>query len=164
MNEVKFKANKNDFDSFVGVAIEEFNDLNARPILPTPTADDDGLVPTVNVDSSGETPVITYGLGKVDPSIKKGSVPSSGTRTFDIDANFRALMITNGAHADQRGAFVVMRTNSGWASTTIKAASDLTFSLDTDTNVLTVSNSYASAAAHIMWIVMNGDITYHSET
>lgn len=55
MNEVKFKANLKDMAA-LQAAVSEI------PEIPTPETTDEGKVITVAVDSSGETPVVSYEL------------------------------------------------------------------------------------------------------
>ena len=55
MNEVKFKANIKDV-----LALQA--EVAAIPEIPTPETTDEGKVLTVAVDSSGETPVVSYEL------------------------------------------------------------------------------------------------------
>lgn len=55
MNEVKFKANIKDV-----LALQA--EVAALPEIPTPVSTDEGKVLTVAVDSSGETPVVSYEL------------------------------------------------------------------------------------------------------
>lgn len=55
MNEVKFKANIKDV-----LALQ--SEVEAIPEIPTPVSTDEGKVLTVTVDSSGETPVVSYEL------------------------------------------------------------------------------------------------------
>lgn len=55
MNEIKFKANIKDV-----LALQ--SEVEAIPEIPTPVNTDEGKVLTVAVDSSGETPVVSYEL------------------------------------------------------------------------------------------------------
>ena len=67
MNEVKFKANIKDLATLQATVSE-------IPEIPTPESTDEGKVLTVAVDSSGETPVVSYELEEVDalPAISAG--------------------------------------------------------------------------------------------
>ena len=67
MNEVKFKANIKDLAALQATVSE-------IPEIPTPESTDEGKVLTVAVDSSGETPVVSYELEEVDalPTIGSG--------------------------------------------------------------------------------------------
>lgn len=192
MNEVKFKANKNEFDSFAAAVVEEFQ---SRPVLPTPTVDDAGMIPTVNVDSSGEEPVITYELedrpilptptaddgGKspivvvsenpesityeLEPlaRIRRFSVPKSGSVQFDPSESFRAMAVTIGDGANQRGVYLLRRQSaSTLGKTDVKAASDITITISD--GVMTVANGNSSYIVYVQFFLITGDIEKHEET
>lgn len=65
MNEVKFKANIKDLKAVQA-------EVEAIPVIPDPTVANAGKVPTVIVDSSGETPVAQYELADPLPAIASG--------------------------------------------------------------------------------------------
>ena len=82
MNEVKFKANIKDV-----LALQA--EVAAIPEIPTPETTDEGKVLTVAVDSSGETPVVSYEL----------DTPSRGLPAIDSGDAGKVLTVNAGETA-----------------------------------------------------------------